>query len=112
MALLSLHRVEVPWRVAIVWVALAFACGGADVDPDTPLSELAYRERGVLFVDPGDLRAWMEAGHATDVVFVDNRNEFSFRQQRIEGARLVPTGEVRQSVGGLPLNKWLVMYCT
>lgn len=99
--------------VTIAILAFAgLACGGPSVDPDTPFSELTYREQGVPFVDAEDLHAWMGAGHADDVVFVDNRNAPTFRQQRIEGARLVPTAEVRQSIGGLPMNKWLVMYCT
>lgn len=92
--------------------AALVACGGARVDADTPLSALTYQERDVAFVDAADLRAWIEAGHEDDVVFIDNRNAFTFSQLRIEGARLVPTQEVRQSLGGLPLNKWLIMYCT
>jgi hypothetical protein len=87
-----------------------FACGGADVDPSAPLP--TYEEREVLFVDPDKLYSWMEAGHREDVVFVDNRFQSVFEQSHVEGARLMPTDRVKSSIGTLPLNKWLIMYCT
>lgn len=84
------------------------ACAGADAPP----GELAAyeEERGVLFVEPESVREFTEAGN--DVVFVDNRNAFTFQQSRIAGARLIPTGDMERSIGGLPLNKWIVFYCT
>jgi hypothetical protein len=91
-------------------IAVAAACGGADVDPSAPLP--TYDEREVLFVDPELLHAWMEGGHQDDVVFVDNRSQLLYQQSHIEGARLVPTENVRSAIGTLPLNKWLIMYCT
>lgn len=92
---------------SILLAGLAGCAGGAD-----PTGELAVyeEERGVLFVEPEGVRDYTEAGN--DVVFVDNRNAFSFRQSRIAGARLIPTGEMARSVGSLPLNKWIVFYCT
>jgi hypothetical protein len=87
----------------------AIGCGGATADPDAPLE--TYLEREVLFVDPGDVRRYMDAGN-NDVVFVDNRNSFSFQQERIARARLIPTAAMARSVGSLPLNKWIVLYCT
>lgn len=102
-----------PMRARLaVPVLLVLACGGPRVDPDASLSDLTYQEQGVPFVDPDDLRAWMQAGHADEVVFVDNRNGFAFQQLRIEGARLVPTDGVEANLGSLPLNRWLIMYCT
>ena len=94
--------------ILIVIPALLAACSGEDVAAD----ELAVyeEERGVLFVEPGSVREFAEAGN--DVVFVDNRNAFTFQQSRIAGARLIPTGEMERSIGGLPLNKWIVFYCT
>lgn len=83
-------------------------CGGAAADPDAPLE--TYSEREVLFVDADDVRRYMDAGN--DVVFVDNRNSFSFQRERIAGARLIPTEAMARSVGSLPLNKWIVLYCT
>ncbi len=53
----------------------------------------------------------MDAGN-DDVVFVDNRNSFAFQQERIAGARLIPTEAMARSVGSLPLNQWIVLYCT
>ena len=86
------------------------ACGGGGVDPDGPLP--TYEEREVLFVDPEVLHEWMEGGNEGDVVFVDNRTQFVFEEQHIEGARLIPTDRVKAAIGTLPLNKWLIMYCT
>lgn len=91
---------------------LPLACGGPNVDPATPFPELTYEERGVPFIDADILHAWMEAGNQDEVVFVDNRDAMSFRQQRIEGARLIPTNDMSTSVGKLPVNKWAVFYCT
>jgi len=94
---------------ALLAVGLA-AYSGGDVDPDAPLA--TYEEREVLFVNPDDLRDWIEADHAEDVIFVDNRIQVAWEEQRIEGARLMPTDLVENSIGSLPVNKWLVMYCT
>jgi hypothetical protein len=85
------------------------ACGGG-IDPNAPLS--TWEERAVLWVEAGDLHDWMEAGHETEVVFIDNRNAFTYDQQHIAGARLIGVDAVQQSLGSLPLNKWLIMYCT
>lgn len=92
----------------IIIPALLAACSGAEA----PADQLAVyeEERGVLFVEPESVREFAEAGN--DVVFVDNRNAFTFQQSRIEGARLIPTGDMERSIGGLPLNKWIVFYCT
>lgn len=94
-----------------ILVALAaLACARGGVDPDAPLR--TWEERDVKWVEAGDLQAWIQAGHADDVVFIDNRSQFVFEQKRIRGARLVPTEAVPDASGTLPLNKWLIMYCT
>lgn len=92
----------------LILVAGLAACSGSEAPP----GELAVyeEERGVLFVEPESVRDYTEAGN--DVVFVDNRNAFTFQQSRIAGARLIPTGDMERSIGGLPLNKWIVFYCT
>jgi hypothetical protein len=92
--------------------AVALACGGPSVEPGTPLTEFVYQEQDVPFVNVDDLRAWMEAGNEGEVVFIDNRNSILFQDQRIEGARLVPTDRMDLQLSSLPLNKWLIMYCT
>jgi hypothetical protein len=102
------------WR-AMKWLtaALILLTGlAACSDTGAPAGELAVyeEERGVLFVEPEKVRDYTEAGN--DVVFVDNRNAFTFQQSRIAGARLIPTGDMERSIGGLPLNKWIVFYCT
>lgn len=91
--------------------AILAACG-ADVDPEAPLTQYTFEDRGVEFVEPEVLKAWMEAGNADQVVIVDNRSRFSYNQRRIEGARLLAASDVEQSIGSFPLNKWLIMYCT
>lgn len=95
----------------VLFALLASACGGS-VDPNAPLETHRDEERDVTFVTPDALHDWMEAGHANEVVIVDNRNLFTFEQQRIAGARLIPTDNVEGSLGSLPLNKWVVFYCT
>ena len=100
-----------PIPIALV-LAAALACGGGDVDPNAPLETHRDERRDVTFVTPEALQGWMRAGHADDVVIVDNRNLFTFEQQRIAGARLIPTDDVRNSLGSLPLNQWVVFYCT
>ena len=98
--------------LATVVAGFALACDGGEVDPKAPLPTYEDTERGVAFVDPEDVHAWIEAGHEDEVVFVDNRNTFTFQQQRIAGARLIPTDQMARSLGSLPLNKWLILYCT
>lgn len=98
--------------ILLLAATVPLACGGPSVDPATPFTELTYQEQGVPFIDAGDLYGWMESGHEDDVVFVDNRNAFAFQQQRIEGARLIPTNDLEASLGKLPVNKWAVFYCT
>ncbi|HKY60227.1 MAG TPA: rhodanese-like domain-containing protein [Gemmatimonadota bacterium] len=95
--------------VFLIVLAVASGCAGGDVASQGDLA-VYEEERGVLFVEPERVREFMEAGN--DVVFVDNRNAFTFQQSRIAGARLIPTGEMERSIGGLPLNKWIVFYCT
>ncbi len=97
--------------LATLAAATLLACGG-EIDPNAPLETHRNEERDVTFVTPEDLHDWMEAGHADEVVFIDNRNLFTFEQQRIVGARLIPTDDVANSLGSLPLNKWAVFYCT
>ncbi|CAN5299967.1 hypothetical protein BH18GEM1_BH18GEM1_18900 [soil metagenome] len=94
-------------------ILLVFALGcGAAADRDAPLETYEEAERGVLFVEPDDLHDWIESGHEDEVVFVDNRNTFTYEQQHIANARLIPTDQMARSMGSLPLNKWLIMYCT
>jgi hypothetical protein len=92
---------------ALTLPALLAACSSGEATGDLKVYE---EERGVLFVEPGDARDYQEAGN--DVVFVDNRNAFTFQQKHIVGARLIPTGDMSRSVGRLPLNKWIILYCT
>ena len=104
-----MRGIRIPIALALT---AALACGGGDLDPNAPLETHRDERRDVTFVTPEALHGWMRAGHADDVVIVDNRNLFTFEQQRIAGARLIPTDDVRASLGSLPLNKWVVFYCT
>lgn len=96
-------------QILIAMGGVLVACGGG-IDPNAPLS--TWEERGVLWVDADDLHGWMDAGHGSEVVFIDNRNAFTYDQQHIAGARLIGVDAVQRSLGSLPLNKWLIMYCT
>lgn len=86
----------------------ATACGGTAADPDAPLR--TYEERGVSWVEVDAVEDYLDAGNS--VVFVDNRNAFAFEQLRIAGSRLIGTDAMARSVGTLPLNQWIVLYCT
>ena len=97
-------------NITPVLIVLALAACGGGADPNAPL--VTYEEREVLFVDAPDLMDWMDAGHETEVVFVDNRAPREFEQQHIDGARVIPTPLMEDAVGSLPLNKWIVLYCT
>lgn len=99
-----------PIPIAIA-LAAALACGGG-VDPNAPLETYRDEGRSVTFVTPQALHDWMEAGHGEEVVIVDNRNLFTFEQQRVAGARLIPTDDVQKQLSSLPLNRWVVFYCT
>ncbi len=98
--------------VALGTALLLPACGGVQVDPNAPLPTTREEARNVSFVDAGTLHAWIDAGHRGDVVFIDNRDPFAFEQQHIEGARVVPTDKIEDALPALPLNKYLIFYCT
>lgn len=98
-------------RSALLLVLAAAVACGESRSPDAPLEVRQDAERGVAFVEPEELQDYIEAGN-DDVVFVDNRNAFGYEQQRIAGARLIPTDQMARSLGSLPLNKWIVLYCT
>ncbi|MFN2383869.1 MAG: hypothetical protein ABR559_06345, partial [Gemmatimonadota bacterium] len=73
-----------------ILVAAGFLACGGDGGGDAAAGSLkTYAEREVLFVDPEDVDAYLEAGN-DDVIFVDNRNAFSFTEQHIADARLIP----------------------
>lgn len=98
--------------LTLIPIAATLLACGSKVDPNAPLETHRNAERGASFVTAEALHDWMEAGHADEVVFIDNRNLFTFEQQRIAGARLIPTDDVESSLASLPLNKWAVFYCT
>lgn len=98
-------------RTALLFVLAAILACGESRSTDAPLEVRQDAERGVAFVEPEELHDYIEAGN-DDVVFVDNRNAFSYEQQRISGSRLIPTDRMARSLGSLPLNKWIVLYCT
>lgn len=96
----------------VLMAAVFFACSGGDGGGDAAAGPLkTYEEREVLWVNPDDVDAYLDAGN-DDVIFVDNRNAFTYTEQHIAEARLIPTDQMARSLGSLPLNKWLILYCT
>ncbi len=62
--------------------------------------------RRVTTVELRDLLAKNEA------FVVDVRNDASFKQGHIPGAKLIPVADVLQRAGELPKNKLIVTYCS
>ncbi len=92
--------------------SLLTACSrGASADEPLRTFTIGDRTGEIPWVTARSVHDYLEAGHE-DVVFVDNRNAFAFSQKRIENAQLVPTSRIEQELPSLPLNAWLVMYCT
>lgn len=47
-----------------------------------------------------------------DVIVVDVRNEATYKQGHIKGARLIPAGEIASHLSELPRDKEIVLYCS
>jgi predicted sulfurtransferase len=78
---------------------------GASGTPAKP----APQNDGVRRVTPVELRDALAKGEA---IVWDVRNEATFKDGHIKGARLVPVNEVLSKAGELPHDKLIVTYCS
>ncbi len=98
----------------IVLVAAIFAaCNAVDHSAKTtpaqlPGSDTVYAD-GARRVTADELDAMVKNGQA---IIVDVRNQASFDQGHIPGAKLIPAGEILNHLNELPRDKVIVTYCS
>ena len=98
----------------IVFGAVIFAaCNATDHSANTkpaslPGSDTVYAD-GARRVTADELDTMMKNGQA---IIVDVRNQASFDQGHIPGAKLIPAGEILNHLNELPRDKMIVTYCS
>jgi len=98
----------------IVFAAAVFAaCNAIDHSAKTkpaqlPGSDTVYAD-GARRVTADELDTMMKNGQA---IVVDVRNQASFDQGHIPGAKLIPAGEILNHLNELPRDKMIVTYCS
>ena len=73
-----------------------------------PGSDTVYAD-GARRVTADELDTMMKNGQA---IIVDVRNQASFDQGHIPGAKLIPAGEILNHLNELPRDKMIVTYCS
>jgi rhodanese-related sulfurtransferase len=95
-------------RVAVLWATLRNVAA-EHVAGIERLAEAYLGDRnGLEAITRDELAARLRRG---DVVVLDVRPEPEFRAGHIAGARLVPVGQLRRSLRGLPKQAEVVAYC-
>ena len=98
----------------IVFGAVIFAaCNASDTTKNTkpaalPGSDTVYAD-GARRVTADEMDAMVKNGQA---IIVDVRNQASFDQGHIPGAKLIPAGEILNHLNELPRDKMIVTYCS
>jgi len=64
---------------------------------------------GVRRITAAELKALLDKGQA---VVIDVRNEGSYNQGHIRGAKLIPATEILSRLSELPRDKTIVTYCS
>ncbi len=64
---------------------------------------------GAKRITTSELQALLDKGQA---VVIDVRNQASYDQGHIKGARLIPSSEIADRSGELPKDKTIVTYCS
>jgi predicted sulfurtransferase len=101
--------------VMILFVAIISACNSAEQKP----AEVAAAKKaipvqppfsdGIRRVTVPELQDLLAKGQA---VVIDVRNQASYDQGHIKGAKLIPMTEIQNHLSELPKNKTIVTYCS
>src|SRR5437660_1045237 len=105
-----MHRV---WSITLahftVWVCNSSEKSASN-SPVAALSPAAtVPGDGVRRITAAELKALLDKGQA---VVIDVRNEGSYNQGHIRGAKLIPATEILSRVSELPRDKTIVTYCS
>jgi 3-mercaptopyruvate sulfurtransferase SseA len=100
----------------IVFAAVIFAaCNAVDHSANTntkpaqlPGSDTVYAD-GARRVTADEMDAMVKKGQA---IIIDVRNQASYDQGHIPGAKLIPAGEILNHLNELPKDKMIVTYCS
>ncbi|MFN2531183.1 MAG: rhodanese-like domain-containing protein [Pyrinomonadaceae bacterium] len=103
----------------IIFAAVVFGCNSAE-NKAKELAQKAEKKTGdqqapTTYADGArrvtiaELQTLLKEGK---VAVIDVRNQASYDQGHIPGARLIPAGEILNHVDELPKNKTIVTYCS
>ncbi|HSS19877.1 MAG TPA: rhodanese-like domain-containing protein [Pyrinomonadaceae bacterium] len=81
----------------------------ARTTPGDPQANAPLPPDGARRVTLAELKGMLERNEA---VVIDVRNQASFDQGHIRGARLIPEAELGNHLSELPSNKLIVTYCS
>ncbi len=96
------------------WVLGAFNSTERSASANHPSVEAAkppttVQADGAKRITTSELQALLDKGQA---VVIDVRNQASYDQGHIRGARLIPSSEIADRTGELPKDKTIVTYCS
>jgi hypothetical protein len=82
--------------------------GGDDSTPvSVPNQEIPFPNIGRV-----DLKTAKSAFDSGQAVFVDVRDQESYKAAHIPGARLIPLSEISSRLTELDPQNWIILYCT
>jgi 3-mercaptopyruvate sulfurtransferase SseA len=100
--------------VILATAVVLISCNGVDnvtknnVPKPSQGTETTYPD-GVRRITTDELEAMMKNG---EVFVADVRNQASYDQGHIQGAKHIPVGEVANRTGEFPRDKLIVTYCS
>ena len=102
------------FALIVLGAAVFAACNATDnttkntKSAPLPGSDTVYAD-GARRVTADEMDAMVKNGQA---IIVDVRNQASFDQGHIPGAKLIPAGEILNHLNELPRDKTIVTYCS
>ncbi|SRR6266700_2604387 len=107
-------RLTTSFALAVLAAAFLVACNSAErsaakspVAAASPTATVAGDTARRITV--AELKALLDKNEA---VVIDVRNEASYNQSHIKGAKLIPANEILKRVNELPRDKTIVTYCS